>query len=48
MSNFIKLSEVKEQKLKEEEMKKTKGGYTMVLHYGVLPVLDYGIIDPPF
>jgi hypothetical protein len=46
MSKFIKLSDVKEQKLKQEEMKKTKGGFT--LHYGVLPVLDYGIIDPPW
>jgi hypothetical protein len=48
MNNFIKLSEIKEQKLKEEEMKKTNGGNIMVLHYGVLPVLDYGIINPPW
>jgi len=48
MSNFIKLSELKEKKLKEEEMKNAKGGYILVLHYGVIPVLDYGIIDPPW
>lgn len=37
MSNFIKLSELKEKKLKEEEMNEVKGGYTMALMYGVLP-----------
>jgi len=47
MSNFIKLSEIKEKKLKEDEMKKAKGGYLVVLMYGVYPVLDYGIIDSP-
>ena len=48
MSKFIKLSEVKEQKLKEEEMKKTKGGIHLL--YGILPpfVLHYGVIPDPF
>jgi natural product precursor len=39
MSNFVKLSEVKEQKLKQEEMKRVKGGYidpSQVMHYGVV------------
>jgi natural product precursor len=47
MSHFIKLSELKEKKLKEEELKNVKGGFT--LHYGMItPVLDYGVIPPPW
>ena len=45
MSKYIKLSDLKEKKLKEEEMKNAKGGFKLL--YGViLPVLDYGIIPP--
>jgi len=45
MSKFIKISELKEKKLKEEEMKNAKGGY--ILLYGVLPpiTLLYGVIN---
>ena len=53
MDNFIKLFKVKEKKLKEEEMKRVKGGEktsaaidpieppVMPLHYGIIPP------DPP-
>jgi hypothetical protein len=47
MSNFIKLSDLKEKKLKEAEMQNARGGITLC--YAIeLPVLDYGIIDPPW
>jgi natural product precursor len=44
MSNFIKLSELKEKKLKDAEMNEVKGGYTLALMYGVMPDLK----DLPF
>lgn len=39
MSNFIKLSEVKTNQLKQEEMKKVHGGGNPPIHmkYGVYP-----------
>lgn len=40
MSNFVKLSEVKANQLKQEEMKKINGGY---IHNP--PPMKYGIID---
>jgi hypothetical protein len=48
MSNFIKLSDLKEKKLKQEEMKTAKGG--IILLYGVLPpiVLHYGVYPDPY
>ena len=49
MSNFIKLSELKEKKLKEAEMSNARGGRIIVLDYGIEPpVQDYGIVDPPW
>lgn len=37
MSKFIKLSELKEQKLKADEMKKVKGGFWwFLIAYGVI------------
>jgi natural product precursor len=42
MSNFIKLSEVKEQQLKQEEMKRVQGGYRPPI------VMKYGVYPPPY
>jgi len=45
MNNFVKLSEVKVQKMKIEEMKKTNGGCLLSLwHHIRQPVLMYGVI----
>jgi hypothetical protein len=48
MSKYIKLSELKEKKLKEEEMKNARGGVTLL--YAVIPpdVLHYGIVPDPW
>lgn len=47
MSNFIKLSEVKEKKLRQEEMRRVKGGDFNPTLYPP-PVLHYGVIPDPF
>ena len=47
MSDFIKLSEVKEKKLRLEEMRKVKGGEFNPTTYPP-PVLHYGVVILPF
>ena len=46
MNNFIKLSEVKEKKLRQEEMMRINGGDFAVAEPPPM-VLDYGVIVDP-